>query len=121
MLDFNVSSQSASACVKHRKQLFGDEDSLKPAIDSNLVQFQLKDNNENSRHLWDEASLDAPLSPALRRLKWNIQQHTNNINDNVQSQANLVVSSTTTTFNNLRLCPSDFNTQRPRLRRSLFN
>ncbi|VDP57185.1 unnamed protein product, partial [Schistosoma margrebowiei] len=30
-------------------------------------------NNNNSRHLWDENSLDIPLSPVLHQLQYNIQ------------------------------------------------
>ncbi|CAH8590796.1 unnamed protein product [Heterobilharzia americana] len=112
-----LSSQSNSACIAFRKQLFGggDEQSLTVTQDnlsydklSNLLSCDNSENinpcqlnsptssspsssitklnsvikqklpsissREDSRHVWDEASLDMPLSPVLRQLQWNIQK-----------------------------------------------
>ncbi|VDQ02332.1 unnamed protein product [Trichobilharzia regenti] len=164
-----VSSQSNSACIALRKQLFGgcddgsDEQYLQehqkplPSTEGSLSCHKSSFENiqnydyyyhndienvqltvtaattaisrENSRHPWDEASLDnndIPLSPVLRQLQWNVQKDIDNPLTAIQSKlSSHIPLSNNGVFPSKRLTMTLTETSRnqpPRLRprRSLF-
>lgn len=83
------SSQSTSAMIALRNRLFGNRDSDDSKLSNSsglpfpsgnrgisfncLSSFPENEPNsavdENSRHLWDDTTLDLPISPGLRKLR----------------------------------------------------